>query len=85
MHLLAERGKIVIVIPQTPNRMANPFGDGSMNAKEAKPAGWLLQPRQGSNRFLWPKNVEEAAKLVNAQEKGKESRTDGFIPKGTEA
>ena len=86
LRLIADQGKIISVIPHTPDRVIDLFDDVIVLAKDAKHTGRLAYfgSIDGARAFFGKESMEEIVKSVNRQEEGGEGRADEFILKYAE-
>ena len=86
LRLIADQGKIIIVITHTPDRVIDLFDDVIVLAKDAKRTGRLAYfgPIDEARAFFGKESMEEIVKSVNRQEEGGEGRADEFILKYAE-
>lgn len=86
LRLIADQGKIIIVITHTPDRVIDLFDDVIVLAKDAKRTGRLAYfgPIDEARAFFGKDSMEEIVKSVNRQEEGGEGRADEFILKYAE-
>lgn len=86
LRLIADQGKIIIVITHTPDRVIDLFDDVIVLAKDAKHTGRLAYfgSIDGARAFFGKESMEEIVKSVNRQEEGGEGRADEFILKYAE-
>ena len=86
LRLIADQGKIIIVITHTPDRVIDLFDDVIVLAKDAKRTGRLAYfgPIEGARAFFGKEKMEEIVKSINREEEGGEGRADEFILKYAE-
>ena len=86
LRMIADQGKIIIVITHTPDRVIDLFDDVIVLAKDAKRTGRLAYfgPIAEAREFFGKEKMEEIVKSVNRQEEGGEGRADEFILKFAE-
>ena len=86
LRMIANQGKIIIVITHTPDRVIDLFDDVIVLAKDAKRTGRLawFGPIQEARDFFGKEKMEEIVKSVNREEEGGEGRADEFIRKYAE-
>ncbi len=86
LRLIADQGKIIIVITHTPDRVIDLFDVVIVLAKDAKRTGRLAYfgPIQEARQFFGKEKMEEIVKSINRQEEGGEGRADEFILKYAE-
>ncbi len=83
LRVIANSGKIVIVITHTPDRVADLFDDVVVIAKDAKRTGRLAYYGSvyDARIFFGKKSMEEILMSVNRREEGGEGRADEFVRK----
>lgn len=83
---IADRGKIVIVITHTPDRVIDLFDDVIVLAKDKNRTGRLAYfgSIEEARGFFGKENMEEFVKCVNRKEEGGEGLADEFIIKFAE-
>ena len=86
LRMIADQGKIIIVITHTPDRVIDLFDDVIVLAKDAKRTGRLAYfgPIAEAREFFGKEKMEEIVKSVNREEEGGEGRADEFILKFAE-
>ena len=86
LRLIADQGKIIIVITHTPDRVIDLFDDVIVLAKDAKRTGRLAYfgPITEAREFFGKEKMEEIVKSINREEEGGEGRADEFILKFAE-
>ena len=86
LRLIADQGKIIIVITHTPDRVIDLFDDVIVLAKDAKRTGRLAYfgPITEAREFFGKEKMEEIVKSINRQEEGGDGRADEFILKYAE-
>ena len=86
LRMIADQGKIIMVITHTPDRVIDLFDDVIVLAKDANRTGRLafFGPIQEAREFFGKERMEEIVKAVNRQEEGGEGRADEFIMKYAE-
>ena len=86
LRLIADQGKIIIVITHTPDRVIDLFDDVIVLAKDAKRTGRLAYfgPITEAREFFGKEKMEEIVKSINREEEGGEGRADEFILKYAE-
>ena len=86
LRLIADQGKIIIVITHTPDRVIDLFDDVIVLAKDANRTGRLAYfgPIGDARTFFGKETMEEIVKSVNRTEEGGEGRADEFILKYAE-
>ena len=86
LRRIADRGKIVIVITHTPDRVIDLFDDVIVLAKDRDRVGRLAYcgSVQGARDFFGKKSMEEIVKCINPESVGGEGRADAFIEKFAE-
>lgn len=83
---IADRGKIVIVITHTPDRVIDCFDDVIVLAKDKNRTGRLAYfgSIEGSREFFGREKMEELVRCVNRKEEGGDGMADDFIMKYAE-
>ena len=86
LRLIADRGKIVIVITHTPDRVVDLFNDVIVLAKDSNRTGRLAfyGSIEEARSFFGREKMEEIVKSINRVEEGGEGRADEFIKKYAE-
>ena len=86
LRMIADQGKIIIVITHTPDRVIDLFDDVIVLAKDAKRTGRLafFGPIAEAREFFGKEKMEEIVKSINREEEGGEGRADEFILKFAE-
>ena len=86
LRMIADQGKIIIVITHTPDRVIDLFDDVIVLAKDANRTGRLawFGPIGEARAFFGKDSMEEIVKSVNRTEEGGEGRADEFIMKYAE-
>ena len=86
LRMIADQGKIIIVITHTPDRVIDLFDDVIVLAKDAKRTGRLafFGPITEAREFFGKEKMEEIVKSINREEEGGEGRADEFILKYAE-
>lgn len=86
LRLIADQGKIIIVITHTPDRVIDLFDDVIVLAKDSNRTGRLAYfgPIGEAREFFGKDRMEEIVKSVNRAEEGGEGRADEFIMKYAE-
>ncbi len=86
LRLIADQGKIVIVITHTPDRVIDLFDDVIVLAKDMSRTGRLawFGPIDEARRFFGKDNMEQIVMTINRAEEGGEGRADEFIQKYAE-
>ena len=86
LRMIADQGKIIIVITHTPDRVIDLFDDVIVLAKDAKRTGRLAYfgPITEAREFFGKEKMEEIVKSINREEEGGEGRADEFILKFAE-
>ncbi len=86
LRMIADQGKIIIVITHTPDRVIDLFDDVIVLAKDAKRTGRLawFGSIEDARAFFGKEKMEEIVKSVNREEEGGEGRADEFIMKYAE-
>ncbi len=86
LRIIADQGKIIIVITHTPDRVIDLFDDVIVLAKDAKRTGRLawFGPITEAREFFGKEKMEEIVKAVNREEEGGDGRADEFIMKYAE-
>ena len=87
LRLIADRGKIIIVITHTPDRVIDLFDDVIVLAKDSGRTGRLafFGPIEEAREFFGKDSMEHIVMSVNREEEGGEGRADDFIAKYAEA
>ncbi len=86
LRSIADKGKIVIVITHTPDRVVDLFDDVIVLAKDSGRTGRLAYfgPIQEAREFFGKERMEQIVMSINRQEEGGEGRADEFIVKYAE-
>ncbi len=86
LRSIADRGKIVIVITHTPDRVVDLFDDVIVLAKDSGRTGRLAYfgPIQEAREFFGRDRMEQIVMAINRKEEGGEGRADEFIIKYAE-
>ena len=86
LRMIADQGKIIIVITHTPDRVSDLFDDVIVLAKDGKRTGRLAYfgPIDQARTFFGKQSMEEIIKSINRKEEGGEGRADEFILKYAE-
>ena len=86
LRRIADRGKIVIVITHTPDRVIDLFDDVIVLAKDDKRVGRLAYygSVDGARSFFGKERMEEIVKSINSADAGGEGRAEEFIAKYAE-
>ena len=86
LRLIADQGKIIIVITHTPDRVIDLFDDVIVLAKDSNRTGRLAYfgPIGEARKFFGKDRMEEIVKSINRTEEGGEGRADEFIMKYAE-
>ncbi len=86
LRMIADQGKIVIVITHTPDRVIDQFDDVIVLAKDTSRTGRLafFGPVEEARTFFGKDSMEEIVKSINTPEEGGEGRADEFIMKYAE-
>lgn len=86
LRMIADQGKIIIVITHTPDRVSDLFDDVIVLAKDGKRTGRLAYfgPIDQARTFFGKQSMEEIVKSINRKEEGGEGRADEFILKYAE-
>ena len=86
LRMIADQGKIIIVITHTPDRVSDLFDDVIVLAKDGKRTGRLAYfgPIDQACTFFGKQSMEEIVKSINRKEEGGEGRADEFILKYAE-
>ncbi len=86
LRMIADQGKIIIVITHTPDRVIDMFDDVIVLAKDSNRTGRLafFGSIGDARAFFGKERMEEIVKSVNRQEEGGEGRADEFIKKYAE-
>ena len=81
LRMIADQGKIIIVITHTPDRVIDLFDDVIVLAKDASRTGRLafFGPIGEARKFFGRDGMEEIVKSVNRAEEGGEGRADELI------
>lgn len=81
LRLIADQGKIVIVITHTPDRVIDLFDDVIVLAKDAERTGRLAYfgPIEEARQFFDKTTMETIVRSINRAEEGGEGRADEFI------
>ncbi len=86
LRMIADQGKIIIVITHTPDRVIDQFDDVIVLAKDTSRTGRLafFGPVDEARAFFGKDSMEEIVKSINTPEEGGEGRADEFIMKYAE-
>lgn len=86
LRMIADQGRIVIVITHTPDRVADLFDDVIVLAKDADRTGRLAfyGPIDAAKEFFGRDTMEQIVLSINRKEEGGEGRADEFIAKYAE-
>ena len=86
LRLIANQGKIIIVITHTPDRVIDLFDDVIVLAKDSNRTGRLafFGSIEEARSFFGKEHMEEIVKSINRTEEGGEGRADEFIVKYAE-
>jgi ABC-type multidrug transport system ATPase subunit len=86
LRMIADQGKIIIVITHTPDRVIDLIDDVIVLAKDAKRTGRLafFGPITEAREFFGKDKMEGIDNSINRQEDGGEGRADEFILKFAE-
>ncbi len=86
LRLIADQGKIIIVITHTPDRVIDLFDDVIVLAKDSNRTGRLafFGSIEEARSFFGKEHMEEIVKSINRTEEGGEGRADEFIVKYAE-
>ncbi len=86
LRLIADQGKIIIVITHTPDRVIDLFDDVIVLAKDSNRTGRLafFGAIEEARAFFGKEHMEEIVKSINRTEEGGEGRADEFIVKYAE-
>lgn len=86
LRSIADKGKIIIVITHTPDRVADLFDDVIVLAKDGERTGRLAYfgPIAEAREFFGKQRMEDIVKSINRTEEGGEGRADEFIMKYAE-
>ena len=86
LRVIADQGKIIIVITHTPDRVIDLFDDVIVLAKDSNRTGRLAYfgPITEARRFFGKEKMEEIVRSVNPREEGGEGRADEYILKYAE-
>ena len=81
LRVIADQGKIIIVITHTPDRVIDLFDDVIVLAKDSQRTGRLAfyGSIPEARAFFGKERMEEIVKSVNRQEEGGDGRADEFI------
>ena len=83
LRMIADHGKIIIVITHTPDRVIDLFDDVIVLAKDTERTGRLawFGPVEEARQFFGREKMEDIVKCVNREEEGGEGRADEFVRK----
>ena len=83
LRVIADQGRIVVVITHTPDRVADLFDDVIVLAKDASKVGRLAWygPVSDAYEFFGKSSMEEILLSINQKEEGGDGRADEFIEK----
>ena len=86
LRRIADRGKIVIVITHTPDRVIDLFDDVIVLAKDDRRVGRLAYygSVDGARGFFGKERMEEIVKTINSADAGGEGRAEEYIAKYAE-
>ena len=86
LRMIADQGKIIIVITHTPDRVIDLFDDVIVLAKDTNRTGRLAYygPIGDARTFFVKDSMEEIVKTINRTEEGGEGRADEFVLKYAE-
>ena len=86
LRMIADHGKIIIVITHTPDRVIDLFDDVIVLAKDTDRTGRLawFGPVAEAKAFFGKEKMEDIVKSVNREEEGGEGRADEFVLKYSE-
>ena len=86
LRMIADQGKIIIVITHTPDRVIDLFDDVIVLAKDANRTGRLAYfgPIEEARTFFGRDKMEEIVKSINRKEEGGDGLADEFILKYAE-
>ena len=86
LRLIADRGKIVIVITHTPDRVIDLFDDVIVLAKDSNLTGRLAfyGSVEEARRFFGKDKMEQIVMSINRKEEGGEGRADEFVERFVE-
>ena len=86
LRMIANQGKIIIVITHTPDRVIDQFDDVIVLAKDTSRTGRLafFGPVDEARAFFGKDSMEAIVKSINTPEEGGEGRADEFILKYAE-
>ena len=86
LRMIADHGKIIIVITHTPDRVIDLFDDVIVLAKDTERTGRLawFGPVAEAKAFFGKEKMEDIVKSVNREEEGGEGRADEFVLKYSE-
>ena len=87
LRMIADHGKIIIVITHTPDRVIDLFDDVIVLAKDTERTGRLawFGPVEEARHFFGREKMEDIVKCVNREEEGGEGRADEFVQKYAES
>ena len=86
LRMIADHGKIVIVITHTPDRVIDLFDDVIVLAKDKNRTGRLAYygPVEEAKTFFGQDSMEHIVRSINRKEEGGEGRADEFVQKFAE-
>ncbi|MDD4076031.1 MAG: ABC transporter ATP-binding protein, partial [Eubacteriales bacterium] len=86
LRIIADQGKIVIVITHTPDRVVDLFDDVIVLAKDGNRTGRLafFGPVEQAKAFFGKEKMEQIVMSINRKEEGGEGLADTFITKYAE-
>ena len=86
LHDISRKGKIVIVITHSPDRVIDLFDEVIILAKDAQKTGRLVfkGPVDDARAFFGREKMEEIIKMINSKDEGGEGMADELIEKFTE-
>ncbi len=86
LRMIADQGKIVIVITHTPDRVIDLFDDVIVLAKDSNRTGRLafFGSIEEARSFFGKQTMEQIVMTINRREEGGEGRADEFITKYAE-
>ena len=86
LRVIADHGKIIIVITHTPDRVIDLFDDVIVLAKDTELTGRLawFGPVEEARVFFGREKMEDIVKCINREEEGGEGRADEFVRKYAE-
>ena len=86
LRVIADQGKIVIVITHTPDRVIDLFDDVIVLAKDVNRTGRLAYygPITEAREFFEKEKMEQIVMAINRKEEGGEGRADEYIERFAE-